>query len=153
MQAGRDLMEARRRIDAGEAKLSWAEFLSVHSDLSRPRAHELIQIAGGKTTVEATRERAGKGMAASRRRTRLRIVRNVTDAEDPSREQVRAQTAPREASAAGDASDAAGTPRVSRLEAALAAFDALTPEERALFLAARGLAGLGAGPTRPELHL
>jgi hypothetical protein len=138
ISAGLKLIEARRRIDAGEADMSFASFLSEHcGGLSRSRAYELIRIAAGRTTVEATRERARRGMASSRaarsmknfeimmpsHQGQARGVRNVTDSPGP-----------------------------GRLAAALAAFDALTAVEREQFLAARGLIEDLAPARRASVH-
>jgi hypothetical protein len=124
ISAGLKLVEARNRIAA--EGITWADFLHRYcGGLSRSRANELIRIGEGKTTVEATRERARQGMAASRERGRARAasVRNVTDT-------------PREPLGPHRAADG---PRQNRLVTALRAFDALDAVERVQFLAARGL--------------
>jgi hypothetical protein len=122
ISAGLKLVEARKRIAA--ERITWAAFLDQHcGGLSRSRANELIRIGEGKTTVEAMRERARQGMAASRERARAASVRNVTDT-------------PREPLGPHRAADG---PRPNRLVAALRAFDALDAVERAQFLAVRGL--------------
>jgi hypothetical protein len=124
ISAGLKLVEARKRIAA--EGITWADFLHQHcGGLSRSRANELIRIGEGKTTVEAMRERARQGMAASRERARARAasVRNVTDT-------------PREPLGHHRAADGS---RQNLLVAALRAFDALDAVERVQFLAARGL--------------
>jgi hypothetical protein len=69
LSAGLKLLEARKRVDAGEGSMTWSRFLVQHcGGLSRQRANELIQIAEGKKTVEETRERARRSMVASRER-------------------------------------------------------------------------------------
>lgn len=50
--------------------ITWPAFVSKHFTLGRRRADELIQIASGTTTVDASRERARVGMKRSRQNGR-----------------------------------------------------------------------------------
>jgi hypothetical protein len=123
ISAGLRLIEAHDRIEAGEEKMTWTEFLSKHCNLSPSRAYELMRIARGKITVAASRERARMGMARSRARARTRMryertsVRNVTHRFET--DGLRSE--------------------MNRLQVALDAYDDLTPDEREQFLQARHL--------------
>jgi hypothetical protein len=102
VSAGLGLIEAQERIKSGREKVSWSVFLASHCGISKSRAHELMRIAGGRTTVEATRKRAREGMRDSRAKAKAKTatpsarpaaeaarrasptsVRNVTDADVP----------------------------------------------------------------------
>jgi hypothetical protein len=75
--AGLHLIEAKRRIAAGEYKGNFGKFLALEcNSLSSSRAYELIAIANGTKTVTSIRE----GKAASMKRSRD-AVRHVVDNE------------------------------------------------------------------------
>ena len=82
VSAGSKLAEARRRIQAGEGGVTFARFLAEHcGGLSKSRAYELIAIYEGRSTPKEVRERARRGMAASRgarsMKTTVRRARGV----------------------------------------------------------------------------
>jgi hypothetical protein len=130
LAAGLELVEARRRIQAGEGRMTFARFLAVHCHLSKSRAYELIRIAEGKTTAEQTRARARASMAATR---------TARAAAATARGHARAAAATaRDARVVKDPGFR-NVPHSARLAAALAAFDILSALEREQFLAARGL--------------
>ena len=57
-------------IEAGH--LPWPKFLQTYSDIGRSRANELIQIAGGKKTVEEVREETNERQERFRNKSPLR---------------------------------------------------------------------------------
>lgn len=76
--AGRRIIEAKSRIEAGESYPGgFRGFLATECPgLGKSRAYELIAIANGTTTVAQVRDRAAAGM---KRLRATKAVRNVTD--------------------------------------------------------------------------